>query len=148
MGIWQAIVETIPAHTRSLAAMGLLGEIISIANQIARIAWVGAKDVVEGTLGKGGIGSIGIIDTGRIDISQKCRISCITQRTPLAYPAQATARNRDTIAARYPVIEPALHLLLNRTGPGLLSKQNSRCVGRIVPITRPTLIQPSNVGIV
>ena len=112
--IGQTITETIPAHARGLPAVRLLGEVIAIAHQIAGFAGVRTEDVIHGLLRQGRVGAIWIIHAAGIDISQKSRVGGIAERAPLADPAQAARCDRHTIATGHPVVQPALHLLLDR----------------------------------
>ena len=113
VSIGQAIGETIPAHPRGLTTVGLLGEVIAIANQITGLAGVGPEDVIHGLLRQSGVRTIRIVDTAGIDIRQEGRIGGIAQGTPLADPAQAPRRDLHAITAGDPVVQPALHLLLD-----------------------------------
>ena len=114
MGIGQPVVEAIPTHPRGLTAVGLLGEVVAIAHQITGLAGVGTEDIIHGLLRQSGIGTAWIADAAGIDISQEGGIGCVTQGTPLADPAQAACRNLHTISTGHPVVQPALHLLLDR----------------------------------
>ena len=114
MGIGQAIIEAIPAHSRGLAAVGLLGETVAIADQITGLTGVGPEDVIHGLLRQGGVSPVRVVDTAGIDIRQESRVGGVAQRAPLADPTQASGCDLDAIAARHPIVQPALHLLPDR----------------------------------
>lgn len=137
VGIGLAVAEPLPAHPRGRPVVGLPGHIGPEAHQVARLARIGPEDVVHRSLRKTAIGAAGIAHVVGIDIGQERRVGGVAQRTPLADVAQAAGADRHAVAAAHPVVQPALHVLLDAGRAGVLRQDHRRGVGGVVPVACP-----------